>query len=284
MLNVFINIIKPEGMNSSHVVAVVRKKLGKIPCGHMGTLDPMASGVLPVGTNRATRLFDYLLDKNKTYVAHFKFGAETDTLDKTGKITKVTGIFPSKEQILKVLPDFIGEIEQIPPVYSSKCINGKRAYALARRGEEVVLPAKKVTVNSIVLDGQVNEDTYRFTIECKGGTYIRSLCRDIAKACGTVGTMVKLDRIKSGVFSEENGITVQDFIEDADIERYFVSPDTVIDYPKIILTKMQAKRILDGLFDDYGYKDGLYRVYSEDEFWGIGKSENGILKIKSYIR
>ncbi|MBE7087198.1 MAG: tRNA pseudouridine(55) synthase TruB, partial [Clostridiales bacterium] len=128
----FINVIKPAGMSSAYAVGAVKKKFN-CPCGHMGTLDPMASGVLPVGLGKTSRLFDYLLDKTKTYVATFKFGLTTDTLDSTGSIIDSTDYIPTETEIEEKLKDFIGDIEQVPPKYSAKCIDGKRGYQLARR-------------------------------------------------------------------------------------------------------------------------------------------------------
>ena len=141
----FINLIKPEGMSSAYAVGRVKRKL-HVKCGHMGTLDPMASGVLPIGLDKTSRLFQFLLDKQKTYVARFKFGYTTDTLDITGEITESGGRIPTESEILSVLDKFIGEIDQIPPKYSAKCVNGKRGYQLARSGVEFELEPKKVKI------------------------------------------------------------------------------------------------------------------------------------------
>ena len=279
----FINLIKPEGMSSAYAVGAVKKKF-KIPCGHMGTLDPMASGVLPVGVGKASRLFQYLLDKNKVYEAKFKFGFTTDTLDVTGQTTKSGGLIPTMEEICSVLNNFVGEIDQIPPKYSAKCIDGKRGYQLARKGVDFTLEAKKVTVLSVECTGQTAEDEFAFRIECKGGTYIRSLARDIADACGTVGTMSSLCRSASGIFSLENGVSVEDFLDSDNPERFLLSPDLVVDFKKLVLTNKQAQKILDGVYEDYGFEDGIYRVYNQTEFWGVGKAENGTLRINAYVR
>lgn len=170
----FINLIKPQGMSSAYAVGAVKKKFN-IPCGHMGTLDPMASGVLPVGLGKASRLFQYLLDKEKVYVARFKFGYSTDTLDVTGKTELDGGNIPTLDEINAVLPNFIGEIDQIPPKYSAKCIDGKRGYELARKGVEFELAPKKVCILDAKCLGQTAEDEFSFEFRCKGGTYIRYL-------------------------------------------------------------------------------------------------------------
>jgi tRNA pseudouridine55 synthase len=279
----FINLIKPEGMSSAYAVGSVKRKLNA-NCGHMGTLDPMASGVLPVGLEKTSRLFQYLLDKNKTYVARFKFGFTTDTLDTTGVVTERTGLVPSAKEIESVLKNFIGEIDQIPPKYSAKCIDGKRGYQLARKGVDFTLEPKKVTVLNVELLSQTDEDEFEFKIDCKGGTYIRSLARDIAYAVNTVGTMSKLTRTASGVFSMENGVTVEEFMSSDNPQKYILPADMAVDFNKIVLSSAQAQKILDGVYEDYGYLDGTYRVYNQSEFWGVGVAQEGKLRIKAYVR
>ena len=278
-----INLIKPTEMSSDYAVNRVKKKLN-LTCGHMGTLDPMASGVLPVGIEKTSRMFDYLLDKTKTYVAEFEFGYTTDTLDRTGVTTQTTTVKPTLNQLLSVLPNFVGLIDQIPPKYSAKCIDGKRGYQLARQGVEFELKPKRVEILSLSLDKQTDENKYQFTIECKGGTYIRSLARDIANAVGSLGVMTALSRTKSGIFTLENGVDVQEFIDSDNPTKYLIAPDSAVDFPKAVLSNEQATKILNGVFENLGYADGLYRVYNQTEFWGIGLSQDGVLKIKAYVR
>lgn len=279
----FINIIKPEGMSSAYAVGVVKKKFN-MPCGHMGTLDPMASGILPVGLGKTSRLFQYLLDKEKTYVAKFKFGILTDTLDVTGNIEIDGGKIPSIEKINEVLPLFVGEIDQIPPKYSAKCIDGKRGYQLARAGVEFELAPKKVTILSAKCLGQTDSDEFSFEFTCKGGTYIRSLARDIASACQTVGVMSALNRTECGIFNYENGVTVEELKNCDDPLKFVIEPDLSIGFEKLKLTNEQATKILNGVYENYGVKDGIYRVYNQDEFWGVGVAENGEVRIKAYVR
>ncbi len=279
----FINIIKPSGMSSAYAVGAVKKKFN-CPCGHMGTLDPMASGVLPVGIDKTSRLFPFLLEKKKTYVARFLFGKTTDTLDITGKVTEETDILPTKEQIEGVLGQFIGKFAQVPPKYSAKCINGKRGYELSRKGIDFTLEAKEVVIDSITLDKQTDANEYEFTICCEGGTYIRSLARDIAFACNSLGVMTKLERTKSGVFTLYNGVTIEEFKASDTPEKYLLAPDIAVDYPKLVLTSEQAQKILDGVYLNYGFEDGVYRVYNCDDFWGIATVQEGIVKIKPYVR
>ncbi len=279
----FINIIKPSGMSSAYAVGAVKKKFNQ-PCGHMGTLDPMAEGVLPVGIGKTSRLFQYLLDKEKTYIARFIFGYTTDTLDVTGQITAQTKIIPTLEQIKGVIGNFVGEIMQVPPNYSAKCINGKRGYELARQGKEFELEAKKVCILGIECLSQISENEFEFKIDCKGGTYIRSLARDIAKSVNSLGVMSKLTRTKCGIFTMENGIGVEEFKSSENVEKYIIASDMAVSFEKLDLTKEQAQKILDGVYEDYGFADGVYRVYNQGSFIGVGKVENGILRINSYVR
>ena len=279
----FVNIIKPSGMSSAYAVGAVKKKFN-CPCGHMGTLDPMAEGVLPVGIGKASRLFQYLLDKEKTYIARFIFGYTTDTLDITGQVTEKTDCIPTLEQIKSVLGEFVGEIMQVPPVYSAKCINGKRSYELARQGKEVELEAKKVCILNIECLSQISETEFEFRIDCKGGTYIRSLARDIALKVNSLGVMSKLTRTKCGIFTMQNGIGVDEFKSSDHAEKYLIASDEAVSFDKLNLSGAQAQKILDGVYENYGFADGIYRVYNEGAFIGVGKVENGILRINSYVR
>lgn len=279
----FINILKPEGMSSAYAVGAVKHKF-KVPCGHMGTLDPMASGVLPVGIGKTSRMFPFLLDKNKTYIARFKFGEMTDTLDKTGVVIETTDFIPTEQEIRSVLSKFVGEIEQVPPKYSAKCVNGKRGYWLSRHGIDFELEPKKVIVNKFELRNKISDTEYEFLIECGGGTYIRSLGRDLGFILSSLATMTKLERTKSGIFDLSNGVLLEEFKSSDDPEKYIIPSENAVDFEKIVLTNAQATKILDGVFSNYGYPDGFYRVFNEKEFWGIGESKQGILKIKAYVR
>lgn len=279
----FINLIKPKDMSSARAVTAVKKKFN-LPCGHMGTLDPMASGVLPVGLGKASRLFQYLLDKEKVYIAKFKFGFTTDTLDVTGQLCDKCAHVPSIEEIRTVMSEFVGEIDQIPPKYSAKCIDGKRGYQLARKGVEFELAPKKVTVLSAECLRQTDEDEFEFKFSCKGGTYIRSLARDIATRVGSLGVMSALDRTGAGIFNYENGVDVDEFYNSNDAQKYLIPAENAVNFEKLVLTENQATKILNGVFENYGFNDGVYRVYNQDEFWGVGESLDGVLRIKAYVR
>jgi len=279
----FINIDKAAGKSSASSVAAVKRTF-KVPCGHMGTLDPLATGVLPVGLGKTTRLFPYLLDKTKTYRARFLFGVSTDTLDITGRTEERTKVIPTESEIIANLGKFTGKIDQIPPNFSAKCVDGKRGYQLARRGVAFSLPPKTVEITAFSLVGQISENEYEFEITCKGGTYIRSLARDLGAATGSLAVMSALTRTVSGKFTIESAVTAEELSAAKDPEKYIIPADFAVDYEKLTLDGIKAKKILDGVYEDYGFNDGVYRVYNGEEFWGIGEAKEGRLKIKAYVR
>ena len=280
-MNGFINVIKPSGISSAGVVGKVKRAL-KCDCGHMGTLDPMAKGILPIALGKTCRLFDYLLDKEKTYVAEFRFGCETDTLDKTGKVTATSSVIPTKKEIEKVLPVFIGEINQIPPKYSAKCVDGKKGYELARKGVEFELKPKKVKIFGLTLLEYENA-VLKLTIDCGGGTYVRSLGRDIGYALNTLAVMESLDRTKSGAFDYDSGVTLDDFLASEDKTEYVLPSDFPLDFDKITLDAENAKRLKDGLPRWCKKPEGLYTVYSPTGILCIGEVKDGVLKGKTYV-
>ena len=207
-INGFFCINKPAGWTSADVVAVLRGALckatgKKVKVGHMGTLDPMASGVLVVAAGKATRLFNILTDKKKGYVCSMKFGAETDTLDAEGTEVAQTGVLPRVDELISVMRGFIGDIYQLPPAFSAKSVNGVKAYKLARAGREVTL--KEALVHIYAIDEAREMD---FCVDCGSGTYIRSLCRDIARKCNSLGTMTALERVYSGNFRLEHAADI----------------------------------------------------------------------------
>lgn len=279
----FICINKKAGDSSTYCVNKVKRKVGK-KCGHLGTLDPLASGVLPVGIGQATRLFDILLSKEKTYVATFDFAYSTPSLDLETEPDNYSLKIPTSDEINSVLPKLVGEIDQIPPAYSAKFIDGKRSYKLARKGEVVNLPPKRVTIYSIKLIEKLTDTSYSFEIKCGGGTYIRSIVRDLAELLNCYGVMTKLIRTKSGKFDINNSVTIDELIASEDVSKYIIKPESVLDYPEVRLSKNAAKRLIDGLFDEYDLSDGLYKVFNEDEFWGVGEVSSKVLKMKVYVR
>lgn len=208
-INGWLIIDKPAGMGSTDVVNTTRRLLNANKNGHTGTLDPFATGVLPIAFGEATKLISFVMDGKKEYVFTLKFGEATATDDTEGKITAVSSNIPSKEQILTILPDFTGTIEQTPPAYSAIKINGERAYKLAREGKEVAIEPRKVEIYELELLEQLESDLYKFRVCCSKGTYIRSLGRDIALKLGSVGHLTALRRTKCGLFSLEDTILLE---------------------------------------------------------------------------
>lgn len=279
----FVCVNKKAGDTSAFCVNKIKKKLG-LKCGHMGTLDPLASGVLPVAVGQATRLFDFLLDKEKTYIADFDFAYSTPSLDLETEPCAYSEAIPDIKQIEAVIPDLTGEIMQVPPAYSAKLVDGKRSYKLARKGISAQLPPKKVTIYSIEIIEKLSETAYRFKIKCGGGTYIRSIVRDMSGLLNCQGVMTKLVREKSGVFDINNSVSVDDFLKAEDCSKYIIKPQDVLDFPSVTLDKLSAKRLLDGLSDEFPYDDGRYKVFFENEFAGVGEVFGGKIKMKAYVR
>lgn len=279
----FFNVDKPSGIVSSTVVNKI-KWLSGVPCGHMGTLDPLASGVLPVGVGNATRLFDYFLAKRKEYVAEFTFGVDSDTLDSTGMLV-YGGRIPEEEEIKSILPTFFGDIMQVPPKYSAKNVNGRRGYDLARAGIEFELPPKQVHIYGMELLDRVadKENTFRIKIQCGGGTYIRSLARDIAAALGTKGVMSALRRTQSGVFTLENALPFS-FFEDEppleELEKYLIPTESVLPFARLELDERQEKKLLQGQQVCVEVQDGTYKIYNDESFYGLAEVVEGKAKAK----
>lgn len=267
----FVNLNKPSGKSSAAYVGKIKRLTGQ-PCGHLGTLDPLASGVLPVGIGNANRLFNYFLQKKKEYIAEFRFGETSDTLDSTGEMIK-GGRIPPMEEIAAKLPSFIGEIDQIPPKYSAKSVDGRRGYHLARAGVEFTLPPKKVCVDEFALLGKGQEEnTYRFLIKCGAGTYIRSLARDLGAALKTNALMSALTRTKSGIFCIENAVSPDDLTEE-NIEEYIIPTESVLNLPKIYLS--ENDRLFTGIQTKTEAKDGEYILYRGDTFYGMATVKDG---------
>lgn len=241
----FVNIIKPTGESSSNVVCKVKKILGIKRVGHLGTLDPAASGVLPVAFGKATKFFDYFLTKDKEYIADVKFGIETDTLDSFGQIIDKQEKQLSMAEIQAVLGEFIGRIKQIPPKYSAIKIDGKKACDLAREGKEVEIKSREIDIFDLKLLSQLDDNLFRFKVHCSAGTYIRTLFSDIAKRLGTVSTTPVIIRTKSGSFNIENAITLNELeksLKIISIEELFAGFKTFD-----VSNKETVKKILNGV-------------------------------------
>lgn len=274
-----ISVNKPTGVMSTAVVNGV-KRLAGVPCGHLGTLDPLATGVLPVAVGNATRLFDTFLKKKKEYIAEFTFGLSSDTLDSTGTIER-GGRVPSEDEIRLALPSLCGKVMQVPPKYSAKNVGGKRGYDLARAGVEFTLAPKEVEIFSIELLGKSdNENAYRFRIVCGAGTYIRSIARDLADKIGTNALMSALTRTKSGAFTIENSVPFDELTEET-LEKFLIPTENLLPYEK--LTFPETDNVFCGVRKATEKPDGLYRVYRGNAFYGVAEAENGTVKVKTKL-
>lgn len=203
-----ININKEAGMTSSDVVARLRRILGQKKIGHTGTLDPMATGVLPICVGKATRLSDYIMEKDKVYVAGLTLGAETDTQDSEGEIIFRSDKIAGREEILEALPAFTGEIMQTPPMYSALKIGGKKLYEYARAGQEIRREPRRVTVYKLELLDEIGENQFILRVHCSKGTYIRTICADLGKKLGTGGYMSSLVRTRAGCYDISEAFTL----------------------------------------------------------------------------
>ena len=288
-MNGVINIYKPEGLTSFDVVRQVRKICGTSKVGHTGTLDPLASGVLPICIGKGTKLVDYIMEGRKTYRAELKLGQVTDTYDREGKVIRENSYeHISKEVIENVINSFQKEYSQIPPMYSAIKINGKKLYDLARQGIEVERKGRNVVIYKVEILN-INKPFVEFRVLCSKGTYIRSLCYDIGETLGCGAYMTKLEREATGTFNIENSINIEDLNRDK-LEASLISlEDSLGDYPYIKVSEKFEKLLINGvtIMDKSFYKEKieenkLYRVHgSNDELIGLGKKlENGFKIIK----
>ena len=274
-INGIILVNKESGFSSNQVVGKVKYLLKANKAGHLGTLDVLGRGLLPITLGRGTKLFDYFLNKDKTYQTIFEFGFATTTLDREGEITDKNDIEVSLEQLQNVCQKFIGKQDQLPPIYSAKKINGKKAYELARAGKSVDLKPKQIEIYDLKVLKQIEKNKFLLEVHCSSGTYIRSLCRDIASSLGTFGVMQDILRTKCGSFDIKESFT----IEDIEQGKYKIIPlDTVFDYEKLIT--YEADKLLNGQLVNTDYQDGIYRIYTDNSlFLGIGNVKNKRLKL-----
>jgi len=286
MLNGIIVIDKSEGVSSAFVVGKVKhilqdlKATEKYKVGHFGTLDPFASGVLPVAVGRATRLFKYHLMKTKQYYARFFFGKETNTLDTEGIVIKESSLIPSIEEVQKKLKSFIGTFEQKPPLFSANSLNGVRAYKLARSGTDFDLKDKMIKVISFDLIEQVSVNEFDFRIVCNSGAYIRSLCRDLAAMLGTVGYVELLRRESSGNFKIESAIKLNELNQDNILSYLYPLEKCMPDIDTIEIDSMTLKALLDGkkvLFSEITQLNTRKIIVNENKIVAICTLEDGIL-------
>lgn len=273
-------INKPKGCTSHDIVYKVKKTLNT-KVGHTGTLDPMATGVLPLLIGKGTLCSKYLIEHDKIYEAKIQLGKKTDTADAEGTVLEECDVDKSKlneENVKKVLNTFLGEQEQFPPMYSAIKVNGKKLYEYARKGQTVEIAPRKIEIHSIELV-RIDEENKQveFKVHCSKGTYIRSLCEDIAKKLDTVGYMCELNRIKVGKFDIKDAITVEELQENDNIpiitiEKLFENSN------EIQLNERKLQLFLNGVQLTMHVQNGVYRIYSDNKFIGIGIVKEELLK------
>ncbi len=277
-------ILKPPAMSSSDAVVDVRKLYDTKRVGHLGTLDPEAAGVLPVCVGRAVRLFDYLVDKHKEYVAEIAFGIATDSQDAQGEVIRRSDQIVMRTELEAVLPHFLGDIEQVAPMYSALKYNGKKLYDLARAGVQIPEKRRPVCIDRLELGEQTGENRFLLTIGCTRGTYIRTLCADIGDAIGVPAHMAFLLRTASGDFTLDHSYTIAELKEHKEhgtLGQTLISCEEALRFlPMHALAADRKKPTLNGLETTVrGAQDGTVRLYADGTFLGIGVIENGSARL-----
>ena len=273
----FLNVYKPKGKTSHDVVAILRRVTKIKQIGHTGTLDPFAEGVLPICIGKATRLIEYLND-DKAYISTVQLGKSTTTYDLEGETVDVSDKTPDLEEIENELNNFRGDIEQLPPIYSAIKVNGKKLYEYARKGIEVEVKPRTIEIYKLELI-KIENMEITFRVSCSKGTYIRTLCEKIAEELGTIGYMKDLKRIQVGEFNIKDSITIEELENQEIVSNKFITIEKYFnDYEKIVLNERKLQLFLNGVQLTYELKDGIYKIYKENEFVGIGTVKNKLLK------
>lgn len=290
-MNGVLNIYKPKGMSSFDVVREVKKITKMQKVGHTGTLDPEATGVLPVCIGRATKIIDFIMNSNKVYEVQFKLGLKTTTYDMEGDIVEERDTSKlSYEEILEVIKSFIGEYSQVPPMYSALKKNGVRLYELARQGIEVEREGRLVNIYNIE-DISINNPLVSMKVTCSKGTYIRSLCYDIGEKLNVFAAMTELNRSETSVFNEKDSINIKDLTID-NINNYLISMEEALNqYEKININEGYSKLLINGvkvgdrrMSKDNIINDNIYRVYDENNvFLGLGRRDEKGFKIEKLL-
>ena len=276
---------KPQGWTSQDVTARLRRVFNTRRIGHGGTLDPMATGVLPVFVGRATRGVEFFEHAEKTYETVLRLGLTTDTEDITGTVLAEAPVSVTEEHLIQTLESFRGEILQVPPMYSAIKVNGQKLYDLARKGKTVERQPRPITIHELTLLEQ-HENTARLRVRCSKGTYIRTLCKDIGEALGCGGCMESLRRVSAGEYTIGEAVPLQELLDAASPETYLRSVDTMFrDYPSVTLTANQEKRCRNGNSFSVKLEEGTYRAYSQTgEFLMLASVEDGIMTtVKSFF-
>lgn len=249
-MNGILNIYKEKGFTSHDVVAVVRKTLHTKKVGHTGTLDPDAEGVLPICVGKGTKLSDAIMDGKKSYRAVLTLGQTTTTEDASGEVLEEKEVVFDEEKIREVIATFVGELEQIPPMYSAVKVNGKKLYELAREGKEIARKSRKITVYGIAIRKFIPPNQVEIDVDCSKGTYIRTLCADIGKALGCGGHMATLLRTATGSFHLENAITLatlKDVVEENRLDEVLISLEQALaSFPSLVVDEKSSKLLYNG--------------------------------------
>lgn len=284
-MNGIVIVDKPQGWTSQDVTARLRRVYATRRIGHGGTLDPMATGVLPVFVGRATRGVEFFEHAEKTYDTVLLLGRTTDTQDVTGTVLAEKAVHLSPADIEKVLPRFRGDILQVPPMYSALKVNGKKLYELARKGQEVERQPRPITVFELTNLG-FDGTRLSLRVKCSKGTYIRTLCQDIGEALGCGGCMEALRRVRAGEYGIEDAVPLEKLLESEAPEQYLLSLDTMFAHcPAVTVTPNQEKRCRNGNPFSSPLPQGTYRAYSQSgEFLMLAKVEDGVMTtIKSFF-
>ena len=283
-MNGIVIIDKPQGWTSQDVTARLRRVFNTRRIGHGGTLDPMATGVLPVFVGRATRGVEFSEHAEKTYETVLQLGIATDTEDTTGTVLEEKEVDITSEKVAAVLEQFRGEILQVPPMYSALKVNGQKLCDLARKGREVERKPRPITIHELTLL-ETGETTLRLRVRCSKGTYIRTLCKDIGEALGCGGCMAELRRVSAGEYTIEESVPLLQLLEEQEPEKWLRNVDTMFrNREAVTLTPNQEKRCRNGNSFTVAMNDGIYRAYSKDgEFLMLAKVEDGVMStIKSF--
>ena len=280
----FLNVYKPSGVTSNYVVQKIKKKFNIKKIGHMGTLDPIACGILPIAIGKATRLFDYSLEKTKKYDVIFDFGYTTDTLDISGEIINSNGYIPTIQDINDNIHSMIGKISQLPPLFSSKNVNGHRAYELARLGVDFELTPKEIEIFDFRLIRQVDTNRFEFSVTCSSGTYIRSIGRDFAKILGTFACMSYLERCENGPFGIDSSIKLDNLLELDNINDILISPLKIFpNFDIININNEELNKLKNGLIvPNYQIKNNTFVLFN-NKLIGVVKKEKNFLKLDTYL-
>ena len=284
-MNGIVIVDKPAGWTSQDVTARLRRVFGTRRIGHGGTLDPMATGVLPVFVGRATRGVEFFEHAEKTYETELLLGVATDTEDVTGTVLARRPVSATPEQVDEALARFRGEIWQVPPMYSALKVNGQKLCDLARKGRQVERQPRPITIHELTLLSR-EDDVLRLRVRCSKGTYIRTLCKDLGESLGCGGCMRSLRRVQAGEYTIAEAVPLQTLLDAQAPETYLRSVDTMFrNFPGVTLTANQETRCRNGNAFSVRLPDGTYRAYSQNgEFLMLAKVENSVMStVKSFF-